>query len=121
MGKIETPIQDRISLKISESPHNLVIRRNVGIFFTEYGGRITIGVTGEADLQGFIGNQRCPHCNNKIHPKPFACEVKAPGKPQSEAQIKWQNQTWERRGALYVLATSPEEAHEKLNTTQIYE
>lgn len=71
-----------------------------------YGGKITIGTVGEADLQGISGNQKCPNCGFGIHPRPFAIEVKTPKGIHSDDQKKWQKNVWERRGGLYVLARS---------------
>lgn len=93
-------------LKVSRSPYNLIVRRNVGVFNTIDGRWITVGKRGEADTQGFIGNQKCPNCRYPIHPKPFAIEVKSAKGEQRELQIKWENETWVRRGGIYIMAKS---------------
>lgn len=105
--KRESQIQQEIMLEVSKSPHNLIVRRNVGLFKTLDGLRtIKIGQNGEADVQGISGNQHCPKCGTPIHPLPFAIEVKDENNTQDEDQIKWQKNVWERRGGLYVLARS---------------
>lgn len=111
----ETKIRDRIFKEVGKDPKSLIFRRNVGLFYTRYGAPIKIGRNGEADLQGFLGNQRCLICGCPIHPKPFAIEVKSANGEQSEDQITFQKEVWERRGLLYVLASSVNEALEKLH------
>lgn len=106
----ESKIQQEIMIEVSKNPANLIIRRNVGLFRTLNGAPIKIGMNGEADTQGILGNQRCPNCGYKIHPKPFAIEVKDENGEQSDDQINWQNNIWERRGAVYVLARSVSDA-----------
>ena len=108
----ETEIRDKIFLALGRDPKNLIFRRNVGLFYTKYGAPIRIGMNGEADLQGFLGNQHCEMCHYPIHPKPFCVEVKDPNGEQSKDQVKFQNEIWERRGLLYVLASSVEQALE---------
>lgn len=109
--KKEAQIQQEIMLEVSKSPHNLIVRRNVGLFKTMDGLRtVKIGQNGEADVQGIIGNQSCPRCGEKIHPMPFAVEVKDETNTQDADQIKWQKNVWERRGGIYVLARSVEDA-----------
>ena len=109
--KRESQIQQEIMLEVSKSPHNLIVRRNVGLFKTLDGIRtVKIGQNGEADVQGIIGNQHCPGCGMSIHPLPFAIEVKDETNSQDEDQINWQKNVWERRGGLYVLARSVKDA-----------
>lgn len=104
----ESKITDLIKLAVSKIPNSLIFRRNVGDFKTQDGRYISIGEKGEADWQGFVGNQTCPNCDFPIHPKPIAIEVKADRKDakQSADQKLWQKNVWERRGALYILAKS---------------
>ena len=107
----ESRIQQEIMLEVSKSPHNLIVRRNVGMFKTMDGLRIVrVGQVGEADTQGILGNQRCPNCHFPIHPLPYAVEVKDESNEQDPDQINWQKNVWERRGGLYVLARSAEDA-----------
>ena len=106
----ESQIQQKIMLEISKNPMNLVVRRNVGQFKTIDDRYIFIGQVGEADVQGIIGNQKCKNCGHEIHPLPFAIEVKDEKNEQTDEQILWQKSTWERRGGLYILARSVEDA-----------
>jgi hypothetical protein len=109
--KKEAQIQQEIMLEVSKSPSNLIVRRNVGLFKTMDGLRtIKIGQNGEADVQGIIGNQKCPHCGTPVHPLPFAIEVKDETNTQDPDQVNWQKNVWERRGGLYILARSKEDA-----------
>lgn len=108
--KKEAQIQQEIMLEISKSPANLVVRRNVGDFRTTDGRYIRIGQKGEADVQGIIGNQCCKKCGAEIHPLPFAIEVKDATNTQSEEQVNWEKNVWGRRGGLYILARSVEDA-----------
>lgn len=108
--KRESLIQQEIMLEVSKSPWNLIVRRNVGLFKTLNGNPIRIGQVGEADVQGILGNQKCPSCGAKIHPKPFAIEVKDETNTQSDEQIRWMDNVWKRRGALFVLARSVPDA-----------
>ena len=104
---LESGIAQRIILRMNKNPMVLTIRRNVGLFYTKNGTPISIGVTGEADWQGIIGGQLCPHCSGKIHPLPFCLETKTLKGKQREEQVKFQEETWERRGGIYVLANNP--------------
>ena len=105
-------------LEISKNPMALVVRRNVGKFIAVvdissaisclrknniFASVISIGMSGEADVQGFIGGQICKYCESPIHPKPFALEVKTAKGKQRDEQVSWQQNVWERRGGLYIL------------------
>ena len=109
--KKESLIQQEIMLEIGRRPNALIVRRNVGLFKTLDGLRtVKIGQNGEADVQGIIGDQKCPNCNHPIHPMPFAIEVKDETNTQDPDQISWQINVWERRGGKYVLARSVDDA-----------
>ena len=51
--KSETTIQSEIRVALSK--HGLVVRQNVGNFYTEYGGRVQCGFKGLSDLV-YFGN-----------------------------------------------------------------
>ncbi len=51
MGKRETLISDKIRLELSKKGCK-VFRSQVGLFYTQYGDMINIGVKGESDLRG---------------------------------------------------------------------
>ena len=115
MTEKEAEIQQKIMLEIGSKPENLISRRNVGDFTTKDGRYIRIGTKGEADLQGVIGNQKCGFCGFPVHPKPIAIEVKDKDGKQSPDQILWQNETWERRGLLFILARSVDDVINGIN------
>lgn len=52
--KSETTIQNEIRCALSK--HGLVVRQNVGNFYTEYGGRVQCGFKGLSDLVYFGNN-----------------------------------------------------------------
>lgn len=52
-AKSETTIQNEIRVALSR--HGLVVRQNVGNFYTEYGGRVQCGFKGLSDLV-YFGN-----------------------------------------------------------------
>jgi hypothetical protein len=123
----EREIQQAILLDLGSRPEVLIMRRNVGKFLTVSGGDMTlavrvlasygirasvvrVGMNGEADLQGVVGNQKCRQCGADTHPRPFAIEVKSATGRQSREQAQWQRGVWERRGAKYILARSVEGA-----------
>ena len=110
MGVKENVIQQRIRMALGSLPTVLVQRRNVGTFYTRDGRPQRIGTPGEADLQGIIDGQVCVRCGHKVHPLPYALEVKTAVGRQSKVQKNWQQNVWERRGGLYAIVRSVEEA-----------
>jgi len=110
--RIETEIRDNIFKQLGKNPRVLILRRNVGLFYTRTGAKIKIGMNGEPDLQGFVADQECYACGAPIHPRPFGIEVKDPEGEQSEDQLKFQKNIWEKRGLDYILAESVQEALE---------
>lgn len=102
-------IQTAIQLELSRLGA-LVVNRTVGTFYTRFGTPIRIGQPGEADLQGIFPGQLCPHCRQPVHPAPFAIEVKGKGDRIRPAQANWRDNVWKRRGGLYTVARSVEDA-----------
>ena len=51
MGKKETKVSDEIRLELSKRGCK-VFRSQVGLFYTQYGEMINIGIKGESDLHG---------------------------------------------------------------------
>lgn len=51
MGKKETKVSDEIRLELSKRGC-IVLRSQVGLFYTKYGQEIHIGIKGESDLHG---------------------------------------------------------------------
>lgn len=106
----EKRIQDGIRLALGQIAEVLIQRRNVGTYYTHDGRPQRIGTKGEADLQGIIDGQKCPHCNKPVHPAPFAIEVKTPKGKMRPDQVNWRDNVWKRRNGIYVLARSVNEA-----------
>ena len=118
----EKRIQSEIMIDLGARPDVLITRRNVGVFLAVHGGPealraaveilrsagivavpTRIGVTGEADLQGMIrrGDGRA---------EAFAIEVKTDVGRLSPDQARWAQEVWERRGGLYTVARSVNDA-----------
>lgn len=106
----EKHTQDQIRLFLGQIPDVLIQRRNVGTFYTRNGTPQRIGTPGEADLQGIIDGQRCPHCDGPVHPAPFAIEVKSTKGRLRPVQVNWRDNVWRRRNGIYVLARSLDDA-----------
>lgn len=51
MGKAETKVSDAIRLELCKRGCK-IFRSQVGLFYTQYGGMINVGVKGESDLHG---------------------------------------------------------------------
>lgn len=99
MGKKETLISDKIRLELAKR-NCKVFRSQVGLFYTQYGDMINIGVKGESDIRG-----------HRPDGKAFYIEAKTPiGKhrPEQEKFIKAMKES----GALAGFAHSVEEALE---------
>lgn len=83
--------------------HLIVLRRQSGLFFTQYGGMVTIGENGESDLEVLADNG-----------KHVFLELKnGNGGYLSEDQIKFRNKV-QRLGHVYLTACSALEAKEKV-------
>lgn len=97
MGKRETLISDKIRLELSKKGCK-VFRSQVGLFYTQYGDMINIGVKGESDLRG-----------HRKDGKAFYIEAKTPignHRPEQEKFIK----AMQESGALAGFAHSVDEA-----------
>lgn len=97
--KKETTLQNAIRVKLSEV--GIVIRNNVGKFFTAYGQPIAIGVPGLSDLTLYSNGG-----------KTVFIEIKTPEGRQSVQQKRFQKAV-ENLGYEYIIIRSLEEA-EKL-------
>jgi hypothetical protein len=83
--------------------HLIVLRRQSGLFFTQYGEMVTIGEKGESDLEILADNG-----------KHVFLELKSGhGGWLSEDQIKFRNKV-QRLGHVYLTACSALEAKEKV-------
>jgi hypothetical protein len=99
MGKLETPIQQRILEALGCREYCRVWRRNVGAIRSDKGRLIRFGQTGEADIQGILlGAGRM-----------IAIEVKSSKGVLSRDQEAW-GAMIRRFGGLYIVARSVEEA-----------
>lgn len=111
----EAGIQRDIELAVGRLSHAFIIRRTVERLFRADGTPVRIGLTGEPDLQGVIGNQSCPNCGCPIHPKPFGIEVKAARGRLEKSQINYRDNIAGRiPGWLYIVAKSVEDAKKGL-------
>lgn len=96
--KKETALQNQI---IAALCMNGCVARNhtVGNFFTQYGGRVAVGVNGESDIMG----------HRISDGKAIYIEVKLPGEEPREDQQKFLD-AMKRAGAISGCAHSVEEA-----------
>ena len=100
MGKKETLISDKIRLELSKRGCK-VFRSQVGLFYTQYGEMINIGIKGESDLHG-----------HRPDGKAFYLETKFKGTERHRPeQIKFIT-AMQTSGALAGFANSVEEALE---------
>lgn len=97
MGKKETLISDKIRLELSKKGCK-VFRSQVGLFYTQYGAMINIGVKGESDLRGHRKDGRA-----------FYLECKTPIGSASDEQKKF-IKAMRESGALAGFAHSVDEA-----------
>lgn len=97
MGKAETKVSDAIRLELCKLGCK-VFRSQVGLFYTQYGDLIHIGVKGESDLRG-----------HRADGKAFYLECKTPIGKASEEQKKF-IKAMKDSNALAGFAHSVEEA-----------
>ena len=86
-----------------------LFRANVGAGRTFAGDPIRWGISGQADLNGWVSVELA----GKRRALRLEIEVKRPGGKQTEEQRTWQA-ACERHGVIYILATSADEAEQKL-------
>lgn len=97
MGKAETKVSDAIRLELCKRGCK-VFRSQVGLFYTQYGDKIHIGIKGESDLRG-----------HRADGKAFYLECKTPigkARPEQKKFIK----AMQDSNALAGFAHSVEEA-----------
>ena len=94
--KKETALQNAIRAELSKA--GIVVRNNVGRFFTAYGQPIAIGVPGLSDLTLYAAGG-----------KTIFIEIKTPTGRQSIQQKRFQK-TVENLGYEYIIMRSAEEA-----------
>lgn len=102
--KTETAIQNAIRVKLSDV--GIVVRNNVGKFFTANGYPIAIGVAGLADLTLFAAGG-----------KTIFIEVKTPTGRQSGQQKRFEKAVT-KLGYDYIIMRSVEEAEELCSKLQ---
>lgn len=93
----ETAIMREVLLAISGLPGALFTRRNVGIFRTMDGRKVTVGLPGQADIAGIYKGRA------------VEIEVKTPLGRLSNHQKAWRLAV-ERAGGVFVLARTPADA-----------
>lgn len=94
----ETKLQNRIIVALCECGC-FAVNHTVGDFYTKYGGRVSVGVPGEADVWGV----RSPDG------KAFFIEVKMPGESPRQNQLDFLA-AMRNTGAIAGWCTSVEEA-----------
>ena len=93
----ETKLQNKIIVALCE--HGCyAVNHTVGDFYTRYGGLVSIGVPGEADIWG-----------HRPDGKAFYIEVKLPGETPRQNQLKF-IEAMKNTGAIAGWCTSVEEA-----------
>ena len=97
--KQETAVQNRIMVALCEAGC-VVFRRNVGLFYTQDGRMISIGQTGESDLQGHRADGKC-----------FYIETKTLTGPKRKEQEQFV-EAMRKSGAIAGFARTPEQAIE---------
>lgn len=106
--------------RLGSRPDVRLFRANVGAGRTFAGDSIRWGIKGQADLNGWV-SVPCMAVALRgemlSRARPLAIrleiEVKRPGCKQTEEQRTWQA-ACERHGVIYILATSADEAEQKL-------
>ena len=94
----ETKLQNRIIVALCDRGC-YAVNHTVGDFYTKYGGRVSVGVPGEADIWGV----RPPEG------KAFFIEVKMPGEKPRQNQIDFL-EAMKKSGAIAGWCTSVEDA-----------
>jgi hypothetical protein len=97
----ETDLMRSILIAISGLPGALFTRRNVGVFRTLDGRKVSVGLPGQSDITG-IYRGRC-----------VEIEVKTPSGRLSNHQKAWRLAV-ERAGGVFVCARSPADALDAL-------
>ena len=93
----ETILQNKIIVALCERGC-LAVNHTVGDFFTQYGGRVSVGVPGEADIWGHRPDGRA-----------FYVEVKLPGEKPRQNQLDF-IEAMKNSGAIAGWCTSIPEA-----------
>lgn len=104
----ESTLLHAVLLAWGAHPRLRLWRQNTGAA-TLNGRLVRFGTPGAADIQGIL----------RPAGRFLAIETKAPGKKQSEEQVKWQRMV-EDHGGLYVLAHTLETVDEALAREGIY-
>lgn len=64
MGKAETRVSDAIRLELSKRGCK-IFRSQVGLFYTQYGEEIRVGIVGESDLHGHRADGKAIYLETK--------------------------------------------------------
>ena len=92
----ETNLQNKIIVALCERGC-FAVNHTVGDFFTKYGGRVSVGTPGDADVWG-----------HRPDGKAFYIEVKMPGKEPREEQLNFLNAMRESGAIAGWCTTIPE-------------
>lgn len=93
----ETKLQDQIIVALCERGC-FAANHTVGVFYTKYGGRVSVGVPGESDIWG-----------HRPDGKAFYIEVKMPGETPRQNQLDF-IEAMKNSGAIAGWCTSIEGA-----------
>lgn len=107
MRNQETNIMNKIMLAMSKKGF-MVWRNNVGVFKTNDGRTVNIGVKGSSDLMAVKPTVITPDMVGQTLAVFVAVEVKTATGRQSEPQKKWQAAV-EKLGVEYILARSEQD------------
>lgn len=102
----ETKLQNKIIVALCERGC-FATNHTVGDFYTKYGGRVSVGTPGEADIWGHRPDGRA-----------FYIEVKMPGETPRKNQLDF-IESMKNTGAIAGWCTSVEEALRILNIGEL--
>lgn len=109
----ETNIQNAIIIKIGERADTMVWRNHTGAFRAMDNPQriVQVGLVGSPDILSVVAVTITPEMVGKTVGVAVGIEVKTATGRQSEQQKKWQK-AFEKKGGVYLLARSPEQAQE---------
>lgn len=112
----ETNIQNTILLATGERSDTFAWRNQTGVFRAMDGDRVVkVGIVGAPDILSVVAVTITPEMVGKTIGVAVGIEVKTAKGKQADDQKKWQR-AFEKKGGVYLLARSKQEANEKLDT-----
>ena len=100
-----TKLVNDIVLALSKKFDGRFYVRNIGKFKLPRGKWLTFGITGQADIYGWV------RINGFAHH--FECEVKVPPDTLTKAQRQWKT-VMEEQNVIYIIGKSPDQAIARL-------